>query len=665
MPGPTHGASRSCRRAGVPPASGVERIPGGTKEGAAGVRSGMVVEPETPEAGDARSGRDGRGPRGRFPPTTSGGTGPRTVPPEVAGARASRPLRVSSGSLAGRRKARLGCDRGWSWNRSRGRPGTREAAGTAAGRVVAFHPQPRDARAHARCLPKLPARGRPARFGCGADPWRDEGRRGWGAIGDGRGTGAVGGRGRAKRPGRPRAAWSLSTHNFGRHGPTHGASRSCRRAGVPPASGVERIPGGTKEGAAGCDRGWSWNRSRGRPGTREAAGTAAGRVIAFHPQLREARAHARCLPRLPARGRPARFGCRADPWRDEGRRGWGAIGDGRGTGAVGGRGRAKRPGRPRAAWSLSTHNFGRHGPTHGASRGCRRAGVPPASGVERIPGGTKEGAAGVRSGMVVEPEPWEAGGARSGRDGRGPRGRFPPTTSGGTGPRTVPPEVAGARASRPLRVSSGSLAGRRKARLGCDRGWSWNRRRRRPGTREAAGTAAGRVVAFHPQPREARAHARCLPKLPARGRPARFGCRADPWRDEGKRGWGAIGDGRGTGAVGGRGRAKRPGRPRAVWSLSTHNLGMPGPTHGASRSCRRAGVPPASGVERIPGGTKEGAAGVRSGIVVERETSEAGFRAVSGFRTTGVGRCLKVGFRPVRATSRWRRGPDSRHTPPP
>jgi predicted ATP-dependent protease len=68
------GASRGCRRAGVPPASGVERIPGGTKEGAAGVRSEIVVEPETSEAGDARSGRDGRGPRGRFPPTTSGCT---------------------------------------------------------------------------------------------------------------------------------------------------------------------------------------------------------------------------------------------------------------------------------------------------------------------------------------------------------------------------------------------------------------------------------------------------------------------------------------------------------------------------------------------------------------------------------------------------------------
>jgi hypothetical protein len=68
-----------------------------------------------------------------------------------------------------------------------------------------------------------------------------------------------------------------------------GASRSCRRAGVPPASGVEH------------------------------------------------------------------------PWRDEGRRGRGAIGDGRGTGDVGGRGRAKRPGRPRAAGLLSTHNFGMRG----------------------------------------------------------------------------------------------------------------------------------------------------------------------------------------------------------------------------------------------------------------------------------------------------------------
>jgi hypothetical protein len=66
----------------------------------------------------------------------------------------------------------------------------------------------------------------------------------------------------------------------------------------------------------------------------------------------------------------------------------------------------------------------------GATRGCRRAGVPPASGVERIPGGTKEDAAGVRSEVVVGPETSEAGGARSGRDGRGPRGRFSPTASG-------------------------------------------------------------------------------------------------------------------------------------------------------------------------------------------------------------------------------------------
>jgi hypothetical protein len=61
----------------------------------------MVVEPETSEAGDARSGRDGRGPRGRFPPTTSGGTARAgriselCVPESLAvGARASRPLRA-------------------------------------------------------------------------------------------------------------------------------------------------------------------------------------------------------------------------------------------------------------------------------------------------------------------------------------------------------------------------------------------------------------------------------------------------------------------------------------------------------------------------------------------------------------------------------------------
>jgi hypothetical protein len=73
---------------------------------------------------------------------------------------------------------------------------------------------------------------------------------------------------------------------------------------------------------------------------------------------------------------------------------------------------------------------------------------------------------------------------------------------------------------------------------------------------------------------------RCIPPLPARGRPARFGWRADPWRNEGRRGWGAIGDRRGNGVVGGRGRAKRPGRPRAAASLSTHNLGM----HGGANS---------------------------------------------------------------------------------
>jgi hypothetical protein len=85
-----------------------------------------------------------------------------------------------------------------------------------------------------RRIPRLPARGRPAplRVSSGSPAGRRKARpgcdrrRSW--------TGAVGGRGRAKRPGRPRAARSLSTHLFGIHGP--------RRRGPPPASISRRGP---------------------------------------------------------------------------------------------------------------------------------------------------------------------------------------------------------------------------------------------------------------------------------------------------------------------------------------------------------------------------------------------------------------------------------------
>jgi NCS1 family nucleobase:cation symporter-1 len=100
--------------------------------------------------------------------------------------------------------------------------------------------------------------------------------------------------------------------------------------------------------------------------------------------------------------------------------------------------------------------------------------------------------------------------------------------------------------------------------------------------------AAGRPAIWRGTPPPASAGHPEVAGVPARGRPARFGCRADLGRDEGRRGWGAIGDARGTGDVGGRGRAKRPGRPRAAWSLSTHNCGMHG---GKCRAWIRAGQP--------------------------------------------------------------------------